>query len=148
VEPASLADVPPVVREALRRVAGPSAIREVEKATKAGVTTYEAEYRVDGVEHSVKVSPRKRELKVRPSGEIEGRRGSSSSVHRDRNRFSGEGDDHEGILQSVAEPQLTEAQWHLTRRVFIRFSQEIGLTSRATDWEPQLGILFTLPTRR
>lgn len=132
-EPASLADLPPVVREAIRRVAGPSAIQEVEKATKAGVTTYEAEYRVDGVEHSVRVSaagevlevekevpparlpaevraavhkrvpggvireveavyvgggasltyyqievkdgPRKRELKVRPSGEIEeGRR--------------------------------------------------------------------------
>ncbi len=43
---------------------------------------------------------------------------------------------------------VTEAQWHISRRVFIRFNQEIGLTSRATDWEPQLGILFTLPTRR
>ena len=43
---------------------------------------------------------------------------------------------------------ITEAQWHLTRNIFIRFNQELGLTSRATDWEPQLGILFTLPTRR
>lgn len=43
---------------------------------------------------------------------------------------------------------ITEAQWHITPQVFIRFSQEIGLTSRATDWEPQLGILFTLPVRR
>ena len=43
---------------------------------------------------------------------------------------------------------VTEAQWHLNRHVFIRFNTEIGLTSRATDWEPQLGILFTLPTRR
>jgi len=42
---------------------------------------------------------------------------------------------------------ITEAQWHITRQVFIRFSQEIGLTSRATDWEPQLGVLFTLPVR-
>ena len=42
---------------------------------------------------------------------------------------------------------ITEAQWHLTRRIFIRFNQELGLTSRAIDWEPQLGILFTLPTR-
>lgn len=42
---------------------------------------------------------------------------------------------------------ITEAQWHLSSRVFIRFNQEIGLTSRATDWEPQLGVLFTLPTR-
>jgi len=42
---------------------------------------------------------------------------------------------------------ITEAQWHIGRRVFIRFNQEIGLTSRTTDWEPQLGVLFTLPTR-
>lgn len=42
---------------------------------------------------------------------------------------------------------ITEAQWHIAPSVFIRFNQEIGLTPRATDWEPQLGILFTLPTR-
>ncbi|MGH7569141.1 MAG: hypothetical protein ACREL9_09260 [Gemmatimonadales bacterium] len=43
---------------------------------------------------------------------------------------------------------ITEAQWHISPRVFIRFNQEIGLTSLATDWEPQLGVLFTLPTHR
>ena len=43
---------------------------------------------------------------------------------------------------------ITEVQWHLTRTAFIRFNQELGLTSRATDWEPQIGIVFTLPTRR
>ena len=43
---------------------------------------------------------------------------------------------------------ITEAQWHLGRHVFIRFNQELGLTSRATDWEPQLGIFFTVPTSR
>lgn len=42
---------------------------------------------------------------------------------------------------------ITEGQWHLSPNVFIRFNQEIGLTSRANDWEPQLGILFTLPIR-
>lgn len=42
---------------------------------------------------------------------------------------------------------ITEAQWHVTRHVFIRFNQEVGLTSTANDWEPQLGILFTLPIR-
>lgn len=42
---------------------------------------------------------------------------------------------------------ITEAQCHITRQVFIRFNQEIGLTSRANDWEPQLGVLFTLPMR-
>jgi len=41
---------------------------------------------------------------------------------------------------------ITEAQWHISPRVFIRFNQEIGLTSLATDWEPQLGVLFTLST--
>lgn len=43
---------------------------------------------------------------------------------------------------------ITEAQWHVSSRMFIRFNQEIGLTSLATDWEPQLGVLFTLPTIR
>jgi hypothetical protein len=43
---------------------------------------------------------------------------------------------------------ITEAQWHLRRNVFIRFNQEIGLTANANDWEPQLGVLFTLPTWR
>jgi hypothetical protein len=42
---------------------------------------------------------------------------------------------------------VTEGQWHLNRHVFIRFNQEIGLTRNATDWEPQLGILFTIPLR-
>jgi hypothetical protein len=42
---------------------------------------------------------------------------------------------------------VTEGQWHLARHMFIRFNQEIGLSSRATDWEPQLGLLFTLPVR-
>jgi len=43
---------------------------------------------------------------------------------------------------------VTEAQWHITDRVFIRFNQEIGLTSKANDWEPQLGVLFTIPMGR
>jgi hypothetical protein len=51
----------------------------------------------------------------------------------------------QGAIDEVS--LITEAQWHLSPRVFIRFNQEIGLTSKATDWEPQLGILFTLPTR-
>lgn len=43
---------------------------------------------------------------------------------------------------------ITEAQWHVHKNVFIRVNQEIGLTPEANDWEPQIGILFTLPTRR
>ena len=43
---------------------------------------------------------------------------------------------------------ITELQWHLSRHVFIRFNNGLGLTSKATDWTPEVGILFTLPTRR
>jgi len=42
---------------------------------------------------------------------------------------------------------ITEAQWHLSRHVFIRLNNGLGLTSKALDWTPELGILFTLPTR-
>ncbi len=43
---------------------------------------------------------------------------------------------------------ITEAQWHLSRRAFLRLNNGLGLTSRATDWSPEVGIVFTLPTRR
>jgi hypothetical protein len=43
---------------------------------------------------------------------------------------------------------ITEVQWHLGRNAFIRFNNGLGLTSKATDWSPEVGILFTLPTRR
>ncbi len=42
---------------------------------------------------------------------------------------------------------ITEVQWHLNPRVFLKMGTGIGLTSKATDWEPEVGILFTLPTR-
>ena len=41
---------------------------------------------------------------------------------------------------------ITELQWHLSRHVFVRFNNGLGLTSKATDWSPEVGILFTLPT--
>lgn len=43
---------------------------------------------------------------------------------------------------------ITELQWHLSPNVFLRFNNGLGLTSKATDWTPEVGILFTLPTRR
>lgn len=43
---------------------------------------------------------------------------------------------------------ITELQWHLGRNVFVRLNNGLGLTSKATDWSPEVGILFTLPTRR
>jgi hypothetical protein len=42
---------------------------------------------------------------------------------------------------------ITEVQWRLTRGVLLKMGTGIGLTSKATDWEPEVGILFTLPTR-
>src|SRR5262245_23364927 len=40
---------------------------------------------------------------------------------------------------------ITEVQWHVHRNVFVRFNQEIGLTAEADNWEPQVGVVFTLP---
>jgi hypothetical protein len=42
---------------------------------------------------------------------------------------------------------ITEAQWRLGRNVTIKLNNGLGITSRATDWAPEVGILFTLPTR-
>ncbi len=42
---------------------------------------------------------------------------------------------------------ITEAQWHLSRRYFIRFNNGLGITSKATDWAPEFGIVFTIPSR-
>jgi hypothetical protein len=42
---------------------------------------------------------------------------------------------------------ITEVQWHLSRNIFIKLNNGLGLTSKALDWTPEVGILFTLPTR-
>jgi hypothetical protein len=42
---------------------------------------------------------------------------------------------------------ITEAQWHITPRVCVKLNNGLGLTSKATDWSPEVGILFTIPTR-
>jgi len=42
---------------------------------------------------------------------------------------------------------IGEAQWHVSRNVFLRFNTGIGLTSRATDFAPEVGIVFSLPMR-
>jgi len=43
---------------------------------------------------------------------------------------------------------ITELQWHISRYAFIRLNNGVGLSQNATDWSPEIGILFTLPTRR
>lgn len=42
---------------------------------------------------------------------------------------------------------ITEFQWHLSDRLFIRINNGFGLTSKATDWAPDVGIVFSVPTR-
>jgi len=43
---------------------------------------------------------------------------------------------------------ITEAQWHILPHGFVRFNNGLGLTSKATDWTPELGVLFTFPLSR
>lgn len=43
---------------------------------------------------------------------------------------------------------ITEAQWHVLPGGFVRFNNGVGLTSNATDWTPELGMLFTIPLSR
>jgi hypothetical protein len=38
---------------------------------------------------------------------------------------------------------ITEAQWHVTRNIFVRLNNGLGLTSKATDWSPEVGVVFT-----
>ena len=38
---------------------------------------------------------------------------------------------------------ITEGQWHITRSVSIKFNNGFGITSKATDWTPEVGIVFS-----
>jgi hypothetical protein len=37
---------------------------------------------------------------------------------------------------------ITEAQWHLGRHAFVKLNNAFGLTSKAPDWAPEVGVLF------
>lgn len=39
---------------------------------------------------------------------------------------------------------ITEAQLHLATNVFVKFNSAFGLTSKAADWAPEMGIMFSL----
>jgi hypothetical protein len=43
---------------------------------------------------------------------------------------------------------ISELQWHVTDRMFFKFNNGFGLTSKATGWAPEIGLLFSLPTRQ
>jgi hypothetical protein len=38
---------------------------------------------------------------------------------------------------------IAEVQWHATRNLFVRMNNGFGLTSKATDWAPEVGIVFS-----
>ena len=38
---------------------------------------------------------------------------------------------------------ITEAQWFVTRQIFVKLNNGLGLTSKATDWSPEVGVVFT-----
>ena len=38
---------------------------------------------------------------------------------------------------------ITEAQWHITDSIFVKLNNAVGLTSKAEDWAPEVGIMFS-----
>ncbi len=42
---------------------------------------------------------------------------------------------------------IAEAQVHLGQHAFVKLNNGLGLTSKATDWAPEIGVMFSLPTR-
>lgn len=40
---------------------------------------------------------------------------------------------------------IADTQWHISPRVFLRLNTGIGLTWKATDFAPEVGVMFSLP---
>ncbi len=38
---------------------------------------------------------------------------------------------------------IAEAQWHLARYMFLKLNSAFGLTSKASDWAPEVGVMFS-----
>jgi len=43
---------------------------------------------------------------------------------------------------------IGEVQWHVTPNVFVKINNGIGLTSKATDWAPEVGVVFSFDRNR
>jgi hypothetical protein len=43
---------------------------------------------------------------------------------------------------------IAEAQVFLSRNVFLKLNNAFGVTSKATDWAPEIGVMFVVPTAR
>lgn len=53
-----------------------------------------------------------------------------------------------GIEGSEDEVELIpELQWHLTDSIFIKLNSAFGITSKAEDWAPEVGIMFSFLIR-
>lgn len=51
-----------------------------------------------------------------------------------------------GVEGSQDEVELiTEAQWRIAPSVTVKLNNAFGVTSKATDWAPEVGVLFSLP---
>lgn len=62
-------------------------------------------------------------------------------------RFSPAWRGYLGIEGSQDEVELIpEMQWHVSDRIFFKFNSAFGLTSKATDWAPEFGVMFSFPT--
>jgi len=42
---------------------------------------------------------------------------------------------------------ITEAQWHFARGAYLKLNNGLGITSKATDWAPEVGIMFSVRVR-
>jgi hypothetical protein len=63
-------------------------------------------------------------------------------------RFSPKWRGYLGLEGSEDEVELiTEAQWHLSRSMYVKLNNSFGVTSKATDWAPEVGVMFVIPTR-
>jgi len=53
-----------------------------------------------------------------------------------------------GVEGSQDEVELiTEAQWFITDFIRIKLNNAFGLSSKATDWAPEVGVMFSFPMR-
>jgi hypothetical protein len=42
---------------------------------------------------------------------------------------------------------ITEARLHIMDAIFVKLNNAVGLTSKASDWAPEIGIMFSFPVR-
>jgi len=52
----------------------------------------------------------------------------------------------EGVEDEVS--LIAEAQWHVNKNVVVKLNNGFGITSKATDFSPEVGVMFRIPTSR